>query len=73
MENKNRSKYLDTNGLIEEECPWLTPSAIRNLVYRRKIPFRKCGGRLVFVRSEIERWVQYSEGMTFDEFKNSKE
>ena len=40
-----------------------SPAAVRNLVLRRKIPFRKPAGRLVFLRSEIERWIQTSPGL----------
>ena len=41
--------------------------AIRNLVLRRKIPYRKPAGRLLFDAEEIERWVKTSEGITLDE------
>ncbi len=37
--------------------------AVRNLVLRRKIPFRKPGGRLVFIREEIRQWIYNSEGV----------
>ncbi|RZB36307.1 MAG: hypothetical protein SRB2_02132 [Desulfobacteraceae bacterium Eth-SRB2] len=30
-----------------------SPGAVRNLVLRRAIPYRKVAGRLVFLRSEI--------------------
>lgn len=35
-----------------------SPGAIRNLVMRHKIPFRKVSGRLVFIRMEIEAWME---------------
>ena len=65
----NDHEHLDVKSIIEAELPWLTPGAVRNLVMRRKIPFRKCSGRLIFLRREIREWVQFSEGLTFDEFK----
>ena len=61
------SKYMGT-----EECGKLcdrSPGAVRNLVMRRKIPFRKVGGRLLFIRSEIERWIETSEGLSLEDLK----
>lgn len=40
-----------------------SPGAIRNLVLRRAIPFRKVGGRLLFLRSEIDRWIDEAPGV----------
>jgi excisionase family DNA binding protein len=44
-----------------------SPGAIRNLVLRRKIPFRKVGGRLVFIEEEIRTWIEKAPGMTLDD------
>jgi hypothetical protein len=49
-----------------------TEPAIRNLVMRRQIPFRKPGGRLLFVREEIEKWVMESEGISYGEIQKGK-
>lgn len=48
----NRKEYLNA----EENADFIgrSPGAVRNLVMRRAIPYRKVGGRLVFLRSEIE-------------------
>jgi len=43
-----------------------SPAAIRNLVLRRAIPFRKVAGRLVFLRDEIESWIDNAPGMSFE-------
>ncbi len=59
--------YLDTIALSESLLPWLTPGAIRNLVMRGKIPFRKVGGRLVFIKSEISEWVETSPGLKLED------
>jgi excisionase family DNA binding protein len=40
-----------------------SPGAIRNLVNRRRIPFRRVGGRLLFLRSEIDRWIDEAPGV----------
>jgi len=42
--------------------------AVRNLVHRQAIPFRKAGGRLVFLRAELDRWIKEAPGKTIDEF-----
>lgn len=44
-----------------------SPAALRNLVMRRRIPFRKVAGRLVFIRSELERWIDGAEGVRFED------
>jgi len=48
-----------------------TPGAVRNLVMRRAIPFRKPAGRLMFIRSEIEAWIKDAPGITLERLKNS--
>ena len=49
-----------------------SPGAIRNLVLRRQIPFRKAGGRLVFIEDEIIRWINQSPGETLKELTGNK-
>jgi len=64
---ENQKKYLNT-----KECAVLTgrtPGAIRNLVLRRIIPYRKPAGRLMFLRSEIEAWIEYAPGLSIDQLK----
>lgn len=53
---KNVSEYLNRSE-----------GAVRNLVLRGKIPYRKPGGRLCFIESEIEKWVQGSPGKKIEE------
>jgi len=61
-------EYLTTDQL--SRYIHKTQGAVRNLVLRRAIPYRKPGGRLLFIRREIDEWVQMSEGITIDELKN---
>jgi len=59
------AKYLTVNELsiyIKR-----SQGAIRNLVLRRVIPFRKPAGRLLFDKTEIDKWIQQSEGVSFEE------
>ena len=37
------------------------------MVMSRAIPFRKPGGRLIFLKAEIDRWIGMSEGVTIEE------
>ena len=46
-----------------------SPAAVRNLVLRKKIPFRKVGGRLIFLRSELEAWVNDAPGVRLEEIQ----
>lgn len=69
MENIDSKKYLNTTevgALISR-----TPGAVRNLVLRQKIPYRKPAGRLMFIKSEIEDWVENAPGMTIKEINGS--
>jgi excisionase family DNA binding protein len=54
---------------VKEASQYLkrSPGAIRNLVLRRKIPFRKPSGRLIFDKNEIDKWVKESPGISFEE------
>lgn len=49
-----------------------TPSAVRNLVMRGKIPFRKAAGRLVFFEHELLEWIQSSPEKTLAEVLNDE-
>ena len=46
-----------------------SPAAVRNLVLRRGIPFRKVGGRLLFLRNEIQLWIQESPGLKLSDME----
>jgi len=46
--------------------------AIRNLVLRRAIPFRKPAGRLLFDRQEIDDWIRNAEGVSLEELLQKK-
>ncbi len=68
------SEYLSVKTLSQylPEGFHNTPGAIRNLVLRRAIPFRKREGRLVFIREEIDRWVKSAPGISFEELDEKK-
>ena len=50
-----------------------SPGAVRNLVLRRQIPFRKPGGRLMFLRREILEWIEGAPGLRVSELKHTVE
>jgi excisionase family DNA binding protein len=49
-----------------------SPGSIRNLVMQRRIPYRKPAGRLLFDLEEIDRWVQWSEGMSLEKIVDGR-
>lgn len=59
---KKTAEYLDRSQ-----------GAVRNLVLRRKIPFRKVGGRLMFIENEITVWAEKSPGVTLESLLEAKE
>lgn len=69
--NDDHKEYLNT----EENANLIGRSvgAVRNLVLRRAIPYRKVGERLVFLRSEIEAWIQQAPGLSIEKFRGKSE
>jgi predicted DNA-binding transcriptional regulator AlpA len=66
----------DEKFLTLVECAELigcTPGAVRNLVMRRMIPYRKPAGRLVFLTTEIEQWIYQAPGVTFEDIQKERE
>ena len=58
-------KYLT----VKELSDYLKRShgAIRNLVLRRAIPYRKPAGRLLFDREEIDAWIKKADGVSLED------
>jgi helix-turn-helix protein len=44
-----------------------TEKVLRGQVARRVIPFRRLGGRIIFLRAELEAWLTRLDGCTLDE------
>jgi hypothetical protein len=61
------SKYFDTNGVAAYLRK--TPAAIRNDVLRRRIPYRKTAGRLLFIRTEIDEWIMSAPGVSLADLR----
>lgn len=62
-----KSKHFDTCGVAE--YLGRTPAAIRALAMRRKIPFRKVNGRLMFLLDELDSWIESAPGLTLEEYR----
>ncbi|NIO21614.1 MAG: helix-turn-helix domain-containing protein [Candidatus Aenigmarchaeota archaeon] len=60
--------YLTVNDL--SKMIGRSPGAIRNLVLRRRIPYRKPGGRLLFLAEEIDRWIDQAEGVRVEDLED---
>ena len=57
---------------LKEICALLKrkPSAVRSLVARHQLPFRRLGGRrIVFLRDEINEWILAAPGLTLEQMK----
>jgi excisionase family DNA binding protein len=69
MTGKKQVMLEDDYMNCEEAARYLgrTQGALRNLVHRRIIPYRKPAGRLMFLRSELRRWVLEAPGISYDE------
>lgn len=44
-----------------------TPKAVRQRVARRTLPFRKFGGRIIFLKEQLEELVRDSPGCSVEE------
>lgn len=50
-----------------------TEKQTRGLVDRRLIPFKRLGGRIVFLRAELESWLSGLDGCSLDEARTNLE
>ena len=60
-------RYLN----VREAAAYLgrTERALRALILRRKIPFRKVGGRVIIDRLEADQWVKESPGTSAEQLE----
>jgi excisionase family DNA binding protein len=67
-----REEVDDQYMTVDELALYIKRSkgAIRNLVLRRAIPYRKPAGRLLFSKKEIEKWIAMSPGQSLEEIEN---
>jgi excisionase family DNA binding protein len=64
---EDMAEYLTTDGVAE--LTGRTRRAIEKMVERRQIPFRKHGKRVIFKRSEIERFLDSLPGLTLEDIQ----
>lgn len=64
-ELEDRPDYMGTQD-VAAYLRW-TPKRIDNLCSQGRIPFRKDGGRRLFVRQEIDEWVRGLDGPTLQD------
>ena len=50
-----------------------SPAQIRQMVAREQIPFRKICGRLLFLKSEIDGWIDSQPGVSLESLQKSFE
>lgn len=63
------NEYLNTAEL--SKLLGRSEAAVRNLCMRGRIPYRKPGGRLTFLRSEIDKWIDEAPGVRFEDLEDS--
>jgi hypothetical protein len=68
---RRNQKYLNA-AEVAELYPFPSAGSVRTLASRRKIPFRKIGGRLIFLREEIDQLIENSAGLTLDEYQKKE-
>ena len=56
LEVRRDEGFLDVDGAAE--FLGLSRKAVYHLVERRKLPHHRAGGRLLFERAELRRWVE---------------
>ena len=61
-------RYLNTRQL----AAYLNKSekSIRSLAFRRQIPYRKPGGRLLFIKEEVDSWIEASSGISLEQWQS---
>lgn len=50
-----------------------TEKQVRGLIARALIPYRRLGGRIIFLKPELEQWLSTLDGVTLDEAKHNQE
>lgn len=51
-----------------------SPGAVRSLISRQQIPFRRLAGRrIVFLKSEIDLWIQAAPGVTLEQLRERRQ
>lgn len=58
-------KFLNADQ-VAKQYPFTSPGAVRTAANRGKLPYRKVGGRLVFIRSELDEYFENSPGLTLE-------
>lgn len=47
----------------------LSEKALRRQIDRRRIPFRRLGRKIIFIKSELEAWLSSLSGISLQEVK----
>ena len=50
-----------------------TEKKTRGMVERRLVPFRRLQGRIIFLRAELEQWLQTLDGCTLEEVRENSQ
>ena len=70
MNRTQKSNRLNLNTKQAAARINRSPGAVRNMVMRQQIPYRKVAGRLVFFTDELDAWLDQSPGVRLEDFKS---
>ena len=78
QKNKNTEAQQEDKWFsLNELCKYLPGHPAKSTIYRktsnRSIPHKRVGGRLIFLKSEIDLWLQSHARKTVDELENEAE
>lgn len=59
---EDRPRYMDTGQVADYLA--VPKKRVDNLCSQSRIPFRKDGGRRIFIKREIDEWVRQLDGPT---------
>jgi len=67
LEGKNNFPTATLN--VRQVAIWLgwSEKKVRSHVERQTIPYRKIGGRIVFIRSDLENFLNFLPGISVEE------
>jgi hypothetical protein len=60
--------FLDARG-AGQLIGGRSPAAVRQLALRRRIPFRRVGGRLCFIEAELRQWILDAPGVRLEDLE----
>lgn len=73
LQEENKAGISDTIMDMNEICSYIKyqKTSIYGLIQKKKIPYIKAGGRILFRKSEIDNWLDKGRRKTKDEINDA--